>query len=153
MYEPLNIPGTHRLDGLYKSVGFTHWTPGRIILFRNASFPMKYLTIWPSRVQVELLQTIHTREISSLRLSFCKKTSGNKTRKLVYPPPLEKPDWCLSLCLSQQWPKISLITCISPLLCNIHWGEPERAPHGAVNAFTVCFIYVWYVRCSVNNLY
>jgi len=52
---------------------------------------MQYLTILPSRVQVELLQTIHTREISSLRLSFCKKkTFGNKTRKLVYPPPQEK---------------------------------------------------------------
>jgi len=83
LYEPLIIPGTHRLDGLYKSVGFTHWSPGRIILFRNGSLPMQYLTIWPSRVQVELLQTIHTSEIRSLRLSFCEeKTSGNKTRKL-----------------------------------------------------------------------
>jgi len=45
MYERLIIPGTHRLDGSYKSVGFIHWTPGRIILFRNASLPMQYLTV------------------------------------------------------------------------------------------------------------
>jgi len=32
---------------------------------------------------------------------------------------------------------------ITTLLCNIHWGELERAPHDAVNAFTVCFTYMY----------
>ena len=45
-----------------RCVGFTHWTPGHSIHW-NA---MQYLTIWLSRVLVELLHAIHTSEISSL---------------------------------------------------------------------------------------
>ena len=112
-------------------IGFTHWTPGRIILFRNSSLPMHYLTIWLSRIQVELLQTIHNREIRSLRLSFCEeKTSGNKTRKLVYPPPQEKPKTLDLLCHTGVYHfachsndlKFSLITCILLHCCVLFIG-------------------------------
>ena len=43
-----------------------------------ASFPVYYLTIWASRVQVELLQTIPTKEIN--------------------PPPQERPNSHIELC-------------------------------------------------------
>ena len=158
MYEPLIIPEhTDWMACMCKSVRFTHWTPGRSILIRNAYAISQNLAI-KGIVQVELLQTIHTMEISSLRLSFCKKSPGNKTRKLVYPPPQERPKTLDLLCHTggchfdchSNDLKFSLITCYSTtLLCNIHWGEPERAPHSAANTSTVCFM----VRPSFRKLY
>ena len=92
----------------------------------------KYLTIWPSRVQVELLQTIHTREI--------------RTRKLVYPSPQERPNTLVLFChtgccpwLCQQRPEVlTEYMHFTTLLCNIHWGELE---HGAAPSLSILYIY------------
>ena len=75
MYEPLIIPGTHRLDGLYKSVHGVHTLNSRPH-YPFSKFQSSYAL--PHNLAIKdtsgtATNYIHTREISSLRLSFCKK--------------------------------------------------------------------------------